>query len=90
MEATLPVLTDLLRYKNLSPITDDPNEWRYKPADMGDGDQGIRQNIRYSKLFSRDGGKHYFNVDRPDEKGTSFSIKERARYNRPGRKIELL
>ena len=90
VEATLPVLTDLLRYKNLSPITDDPNEWHYYPADMWDGDQGIWQNIRYSKLFSRDGGKYYFNVDKPNETGISVSIEERKRHNRPGRKIELL
>lgn len=65
--ATLPVLNVLLKKENLSPLTDDPEEWYHHEADMWDGKTGIWQNKRNSKMFSKDEGKTYFNVDSPSE-----------------------
>lgn len=65
--ATLPVLNILLKQENLSALTDDPEEWYHHEADMWDGKTGIWQNRRNSKMFSKDLGKTYFNVDKPGD-----------------------
>ncbi len=66
MSASIQV--DLFRrlasYKNLTPITDNPEEWMYVADERVD--KPIYQNKRSSDLFSNDGGKTYYSVD--DEK----------------------
>jgi len=56
-EHTLEVLEQLLRYRNLTPLTDDPKEW----VDVSGYFEGksIWQSIRNSEAFSADGGKTY-------------------------------
>jgi hypothetical protein len=49
----IPVLNDLLQFKNLTPLTDNPMEWMQVGTDMW-------QNVRRSEAFSSDGGKHYW------------------------------
>lgn len=68
MEATLPILEKLLRFENLTQLTNDPDEWIHHGADVWGEDGGIWQNVRNSKMFSRDGGRSYFNVDNRGEK----------------------
>jgi hypothetical protein len=46
-------LTRLLRFENIAPLTDDPDEWQHH-----DGD--IWQNRRCYEAFSNDGGKTYY------------------------------
>lgn len=54
----IPVINKLLQYENLSPLTDDPDDW----INVGDN---VYQNRRNSSVFSTDGGKtHYHLVDR--------------------------
>lgn len=65
--AVLPVLTNLLDFKPLTPITNDPDEWHYHGPDMWDGKNGIWQNKRDSRMFSDDGGKTYRNVNENKE-----------------------
>lgn len=65
--ATLPVLNVLLKQENLSALTDDPDEWYHHEAEMWDGKTGIWQNKRNSKMFSKDQGKTFFNVDAPGD-----------------------
>lgn len=55
----IPTLTRLLQYRNLTPITDNPDEWYYHGIGMWPPD-GIWQNRRNSEAFSTDGGKHYY------------------------------
>lgn len=57
---TIQILTELLQYKNLSPLTDDPSEWHYISADIWGGEEGVWQNIRNSEAFSNDRGKSYY------------------------------
>ncbi len=57
--ATTPVLHDLLQFKNLTPLTDDPADWM--PVEMGR--EPTWQSRRRSAAFSNDGGKHYYLVD---------------------------
>lgn len=51
------VLEKLLRYRPLSPITDDPAEWIDRAQEMGG--EPFWQNVRDSRAMSRDGGKTY-------------------------------
>ena len=54
----IPVINDLLQFKNLCPLTNDPDEW------MEVGEE-LWQNRRNSAAFSTDGGKHHYFVDDP-------------------------
>lgn len=49
----IPQINELLQFKNLSPLTDDPAEW----VDHGGK---LWQNTRNSEAFSEDGGKRYY------------------------------
>lgn len=53
-------LNDLLRFKPLMPLTDDPAEWIDRSEMSG---YPIWQNLRDSRAMSRDGGKTYTLVD---------------------------
>jgi hypothetical protein len=58
---TIPVLNALLQFKPLSPLTDDPAEWRDISQYQG-GKPGW-QSIRHSQAFSADGGRTYWLLD---------------------------
>lgn len=68
--AGINILNDLLQFKNLTPLTNDPNEWN----NVG---SGVWQNSRRSEAFSEDGGRTYYllserdNLDIPDVLYTS-------------------
>lgn len=48
----IPLLNDLLQFKNITPLSNDPNEWN----EVG---VGVWQNSRCSEAFSNNGGKSY-------------------------------
>lgn len=50
----------LVQFKNLKPLTDDPTEWHSVAAQSG---YDLWQNKRNSACFSTDGGKTYYSVD---------------------------
>jgi len=52
----------LLQFQNLSPITDNPDEWIQQRELVG---FEVWQNRRNSTLFSSDGGKTYYGLDDP-------------------------
>ena len=55
----ITILTDLLKFKLLAPITDNPNEWvRHTEQDSSEILE-IWQNCRNKEAFSNDGGKTY-------------------------------
>lgn len=56
----IPVINELLRFKNLKPLTDNPDEWFYHDDTMWDGKTGVWQNKRNGEAFSHDGGKTYY------------------------------
>ncbi len=58
---TLSVFEKVARFKPLSPLTDDPAEWR----DVSEyyGGQAMWQSIRNPACFSTDGGKTYYDLD---------------------------
>lgn len=53
----VPVINELLQFKNLSPLTDDPDEW-FNVSDMAGYESW--QNRRNPEAFSNDGGKTYY------------------------------
>lgn len=59
---TLGVFERLARYKTLSPLTDDPEEWMQ--VEMGDKE--CWQSRRQSSCFSSDSGKTYYDIDEKD------------------------
>ena len=56
----IPTINDLLQFKNLSPLTNDPDDWVYhEPAVSGESN-GLWQCRRNGEAFSNDGGKTYW------------------------------
>lgn len=64
----IQILTRLLSFEALTPLTADPREWIQHSPDMWDGESGVWQNVRDGRAFSSDGGKTYTYVD--DEQRT--------------------
>jgi hypothetical protein len=54
----IPLLNDLLNFRSLTPLTDDPDEW-IDHTEFCAGDPTF-QNNRNSEAFSKDGGKTYY------------------------------
>lgn len=60
---TLEVFNRVARYKTLSPITNDPEEWMEVSEYGGLGSKSVHQNRRDGSLFSNDGGYTYYSID---------------------------
>lgn len=58
----LDIFNQLGRYKTLTPITDDPNEWTEISKEMG-GKKDLWQNKRDPSIFSENKGKTWYCVD---------------------------
>lgn len=58
-EVGIQMLADLLRFKNLSGLTNNPDEWIKHTPDMWDGEHHVWQNTRNGAAFSTDGGATY-------------------------------
>lgn len=54
------MITDLLNYQNLTPLTDDPDEWVHHTSEVWGAEGGVWQNKRNGSAFSHDGGKTYY------------------------------
>jgi hypothetical protein len=55
----IPTLTRLLSYKELSPLTNNPEEWN----EVSSGslfEEHMHQSVRNSEAFSEDGGETYY------------------------------
>lgn len=60
---TIPVIMQLLERKNLTPLTDDPEEWvKIDEKLLGNPRKfpNLWQNCRLTEAFSHDGGKTYY------------------------------
>ena len=55
----VPVINELLQFHNLSPLTDNADEWIEHSSEKWDGVNGVWQSVRRSEAFSEDGGKTY-------------------------------
>lgn len=64
------LLKRLIEYKNITPITDDPDEWDLVPESISGSDVAIWQNVRAPSIFSHDGGKTYHDISEAIRKST--------------------
>jgi hypothetical protein len=55
---TIDIVSRLMRYEPLTPLTDDPAEWMHVSDDMA-GRPDLWQSRREPSAFSNDGGKTY-------------------------------
>jgi len=62
---TLSIFNKVASFRNLMPITPDPKYW----MEVGDS---MWQNTRSSSLFSKDGGKTWYDIDAPKKKWYQF------------------
>lgn len=61
---TLEIFNRVARFKTLSPVTNDPEEWMEIGRDMlPPAQKDLWQNRRDSSCFSEDGGKTYYSID---------------------------
>lgn len=58
----IPVINKLLQFKNLKPLTNNPEEWLYHGSETWGGEDGVGiwQCKRNPEAFSSDGGKTYY------------------------------
>ncbi len=56
----IPMIHQLLQFKNLTALTDDPAEWFFHEENTAGYPGGFWQNIRDGEAFSHDGGKTYY------------------------------
>ena len=76
MEA-LPNITSLLYFKNLSELTDDPNEWADISSAAGRSSQ-LWQSTRNAEAFSTDGGKTYYTLSERDMDPSSLHLSKES------------
>lgn len=56
----IPVIHQLLQFKPLGALTDNPAEWFFHEESVAGVKGGFWQNIRDGEAFSTDGGKTYY------------------------------
>lgn len=56
----IPVINELLQFKNLKPLTNNPDEWMKIDEDVWGDPNGVWQCKRNHEAFSNDGGKTYY------------------------------
>lgn len=56
----IPVINELLQFHNLTPLTDNPEEWFFHDTETSGVKDGFWQNKRNGEAFSHDGGKTYY------------------------------
>lgn len=59
-DVAVEVVNQLLKLQNLTPLTNNPDEWQYHDERMWGEIGGIWQNKRFGEAFSKDGGKTYY------------------------------
>jgi hypothetical protein len=64
---TLDVFDKVAKFKTLTPITSDPDEWFDVRENIG-GDEPLWQSKRNPAMFSNDGGKTWYDIDEPEKK----------------------
>lgn len=74
-EDIVPVITKLLYFKNLTPLTDDPSEWAEVGTNSG-MTKSLWQSTRDAQAFSTDAGKTYYILSERDVDPNSIHTSE--------------
>lgn len=69
----IPTIMELLSFKNLSPLTDNPDEWLHHEEDIWGEEGGVWQSRRNPEAFSNNGGKSYYLLSEKS-KSLNFAI----------------
>lgn len=69
----IPTIEALLLFKNLTPLTDNPDEWIQHSEDVWGASGGIYQSKRNPEAFSKDGGKTYYLLSHVEDMVKSVS-----------------
>lgn len=77
--ATTAVLEELLRFRPLTELTDDPEEWQHIAEEMA-GQPNLWQNRRDGRMFSSDGGLTYTSVDDPRDAQVVYTSISKAQW----------
>lgn len=74
------ILHDLLQFKNLSALSDDPGEWNHICDERTNGEE-LWQSARCSEAFSHDAGKTYYLISEVNDPQNPdvFHVSERAK-----------
>lgn len=75
----IPVIHELLQFKNLSELTDDPKEWIHHSPEVFGEEQGVWQSARNPEAFSNDGGKTYYLLSEGANFSKPYPLHESAR-----------
>ncbi len=72
---TLAAFDRVVRFKTLTPITSNPNEWmQVSPSYLPPDGPTVWQSLRQSSLFSNDGGKTYYDIDADDDRAIRTAV----------------
>ncbi len=75
----IQLLNDLLQFKNLTPLTDNPDEWIHIHEDVWEGDS-VWQNCRNGEAFSNDEGKTYYLLSEGGNNQNRVPLHESVRF----------
>ena len=78
-----PTLHRLMDFKNLTPLTDDPDEWVHHTEEVWGEPGGVWQNVRNGEAFSSDGGKTYTLLSDERVKGDSKLVHTSHDHTKP-------
>lgn len=78
---TIPLISKLLSYENVTPLTDDPDEWYFHGENMFPGSEGFWQNRRNGEAFSMDGGKTYYLLSEGGNSNNPEPLHKSVGYN---------
>lgn len=74
-EDVVPIITKLLYFKNVTPLTDNPEEWVEVGTNSGMS-KNLWQSTRDAEAFSTDGGKTYYTLSERDRDPNSIHQSE--------------
>lgn len=79
-EVAAHILNEILHFRNLTPLTDNPDEWIDQSEISG---EPLWQNVRNGEAFSEDGGKSYWLLSEGAHSGNRAPVHVSETYTAP-------
>lgn len=80
--STLKILHKLLQYENLTPLTDDPDEWELYSGEVWDETSDMWRSKRNNSAFSMDGGKSYYLLPEFNDSAGDYPLHVSEKHDR--------